>query len=105
MLAVGRLDAGTGTPSLSPACLLTCDPVPRLVLPSPNGSTIATRLQHRGATVVAGWLTPRYDGRTVAVVAAGEQWSYDNSLRPALRTSCGRGPSWRACCRRGTASG
>lgn len=106
VLAVGRLEAtktdATVAPSLSPASLLTCDPVPRLVLPSPNGSTIAEALQHSGATVavgclrnadaVASWLASALDdGRTVAVIAGGERWSYDNSLRPALEDQLGAG--------------
>ena len=48
VLAVGRLEATTdgapAAPSLSPAGLLAGPPVPRLVLPSPNGSTIAAAL-------------------------------------------------------------
>lgn len=106
VLAVGRLEAAKQgdvvVPSLSPASLLECDPVPRLVLPSPNGSTIATALQDGGATVAAGclrnaeavadWLTLALaDDRTVAVIAAGERWSYDNSLRPALEDHLGAG--------------
>lgn len=106
VLAVGRLEATTDgavvAPSLSPAGLLVCAPVPRLVLPSPNGSTIAAGLQRGGATVtvaclrnaaaVATWLAAGLqDGRTVAVVAAGERWAYDDSLRPALEDHLGAG--------------
>ncbi|HWU20276.1 MAG TPA: 2-phosphosulfolactate phosphatase, partial [Nocardioides sp.] len=82
-------------PSLSPAALLSCDPVPRLVLPSPNGSTICTLLDERGCSVGIGgvrnaraageWLAAAVRaGRTVAVIAAGERWESDDSLRPAL---------------------
>jgi 2-phosphosulfolactate phosphatase len=106
VVAVGRLEATrTGlvtAPSLSPASLLACEAVPRLILPSPNGSTIAAALRECGATVaigclrnaqaVARWLVPAVEaGRSVAVVAAGERWSSDNSLRPALEDHLGAG--------------
>jgi len=106
VLAVGRLEASkAGTPaapSLSPAGLLTGTPVPRLVLPSPNGSTIAAALERSGAIVVAGclrnaravaaWLVPQLaSGRSVAVIAAGERWGEDDSLRPALEDHLGAG--------------
>lgn len=58
-LAVGRLEARRDSiplPSLSPADLLVCPPVRRLVLPSPNGSTIAAALRDSHATVIAGCL-------------------------------------------------
>jgi 2-phosphosulfolactate phosphatase len=106
VLAVGRLEAAApgapAAPSLSPAGLMTCPVVPRLVLPSPNGSTIAESLRASGATVVAGclrnatavaaWAAPQLEaGRTVAVIAAGERWSHDDSLRPALEDHLGAG--------------
>jgi len=95
VLAVGRLEATTydgapPAPSLSPAGLLDCAVVPRLVLPSPNGSSISTALQDvgveiaagclRNATSVASWLATHLQaGRSVAVVAAGERWGRDDS--------------------------
>ena len=106
VLAVGRLEARTrgavAAPSLSPAGLLTCKPLPRLVLPSPNGSTIAAALQEVGGTcavgclrnarAVAAWLSAALErGQSVAVVAAGERWSHDDSLRPALEDHLGAG--------------
>ncbi|MQW74587.1 2-phosphosulfolactate phosphatase [Nocardioides sp. dk4132] len=106
VLAVGRLEAtkegGIPAPSLSPAGLLECEVVPRLVLPSPNGSTIAEALRETGAEVVAGclrnagavaeWLAPALErGLSVAVIAAGERWSSDDSLRPALEDHLGAG--------------
>ncbi|EWS82141.1 hypothetical protein BF93_10900 [Brachybacterium phenoliresistens] len=105
-LAVGRLESArqdSPTPlSLSPAVLLTAPGVPRLVLPSPNGSTIATILDESGAHVVVGCLrnaaavadviAARLElGDTVAVVAAGERWPDDGSLRPALEDHLGAG--------------
>ncbi len=103
VLAVGRLEAGASSePSLSPARLLTCTPFQRLVLPSPNGSSIAAALQESGAAVVAGclrnadavatWLARRLEnGASVAIIAAGERWSHDDSLRPALEDHLGAG--------------
>jgi 2-phosphosulfolactate phosphatase len=106
VLAVGRLEAtkdgAVPAPSLSPAGLLTCAPLSRLVLPSPNGSTIAAALQRGSSTVAVGclrnaqavakWLIPDLEnGRSVAVVAAGERWGYDDSLRPALEDHLGAG--------------
>jgi 2-phosphosulfolactate phosphatase len=102
VLAVGRLEArglSDPPPSLSPAQLLVSTPVERLVLPSPNGSTICAALggvtvvgaslRNRGA--VARWLQPHLDrGRVVAFVPAGERWP-DGSLRPALEDLCGAG--------------
>lgn len=100
VLARGRRDALIeGGPSLSPASLRELSGVERLVLPSPNGSTIALELAGAGVTVVAAslrnvsavadWLTPRAD-RGIAVVAAGERWP-DGSLRPAVEDLWGAG--------------
>lgn len=105
-LAVGRLEATRDdvapSPTLSPAGLLHGPVFPRLVLPSPNGSTIAHALDDgvttvaigclRNARAVARWLAPAVSaGRCVAVVAAGERWSPDDSLRPALEDHLGAG--------------
>ncbi|OKJ65945.1 2-phosphosulfolactate phosphatase [Streptomyces sp. CB02261] len=104
VLAVGRSEATPAHPwTLSPAALRAA-PVPdRLVLPSPNGSTIAAEAASHGATVVAAslrnhtavarWLTDRGHGsaeRPLAVIAAGERWP-DGSLRPALEDLLGAG--------------
>lgn len=101
-LAVGRSDAEAGQVSLSPATIRAARGVARLVLPSPNGSTIAAHLNGRGASVVAGclrnadavarWLTDRLgaDGGTVGVVAAGERWP-GGRLRPAVEDLWGAG--------------
>lgn len=96
VLATGR-SVRTGV-SLSPASVRASAGVERLVLPSPNGSTIAFGLAEAGATVlgaslrnataVARWLAGR-DG-PVAVVAAGERWP-DGSLRPAVEDLWGAG--------------
>ena len=74
--------------------------VARLVLPSPNGSTVSARLAAAGATVVgvslrnaaaaAAWVRARAGDGPVAVVAAGERW-YDGPLRPAAEDLWGAG--------------
>jgi 2-phosphosulfolactate phosphatase len=101
-LAVGRLEAkslpGGAGASLSPAAMARVSGVDRVVLPSPNGSSIAFGLADSGCTVVgaclrnrtavAEWLLAR--GGTVAVVAAGERWP-DDSLRPSTEDLWGAG--------------
>lgn len=100
VLAVGRLEARDLDPSeavsLSPAAMTRVRGVRRIVLPSPNGSTIAAALT--GTPVVAACLRNRtavaahlreVDG-PVAVVAAGERWP-DGSLRPAAEDLWGAG--------------
>ena len=101
VLALQRQDAVPGRPSLSPASLREADGVRRLVLPSPNGSTISSLLAEGGATVigaslrnrtaVARWLAPRFaDGASIAVIASGERWP-DGTLRPAVEDLWGAG--------------
>ncbi|HEX5494582.1 MAG TPA: 2-phosphosulfolactate phosphatase [Mycobacteriales bacterium] len=104
-LAVGRRGVGPDHPwSLSPDRLRTAPVVEDLVLPSPNGATLSTLAAAGGATVVAAclrnaaavgrWLRVRGYGRTdrpVAVVAAGERWSDDGSLRPCVEDLLGAG--------------
>ncbi|MDL5155499.1 2-phosphosulfolactate phosphatase [Actinomycetospora termitidis] len=86
--------------SLSPGSIRRVDPVPdRIVLPSPNGSSISAALAARASTLVAAclrnasavgaWLAAR-PGSTVAVVPAGERWS-DGGLRPAVEDLWGAG--------------
>ncbi len=104
-LAVGRFEAlsrgDARHVSLSPASLSEVEGVRRLVLPSPNGSTIAFALADSGAQVVgaclrnagavARWLAPKVaDGASVVVVPAGERW-YDDTLRPAVEDLWGAG--------------
>jgi len=83
-------------PTLSPASLLDIEKDSRLVLPSPNGSSIAfaaveggVTALHGGVAVIAGCLrnataVARYvrDFDRIGVVPAGERWG-DGSLRPA----------------------
>lgn len=104
-LAVGRFEAlsrgGARRVSLSPASLAEVVGVERLVLPSPNGSTIAFALADSGAQVVgaclrnasavARWLAPKVAaGASVVVVPAGERW-HDDTLRPAVEDLWGAG--------------
>lgn len=107
VLAVGRFEAaafGTRVPTLSPAAMLRgdgLDGVQRLVLPSPNGSTVSALLADAGvgvvgaclrnAAAVAAALAPALlRGSRLAVVASGERWP-DGSLRPAAEDVWGAG--------------
>lgn len=92
-LAGGRSQPGL---SLSPAAIRAHTKAPgRLVLPSPNGSTIAHALTGpivlgaclRNASAVAAVIP---DDATVAVIAGGEHWP-DGSLRPAVEDLWGAG--------------
>jgi 2-phosphosulfolactate phosphatase len=102
VLAVSRDKAGPGDISLSAQTIRTAPPTPRLVLPSPNGSTISRQLAAvvptvlgaslRNAGAVAEWLGNHFDreSTTVAVIAAGEHWP-DGALRPAVEDIWGAG--------------
>lgn len=103
VLAVGRFesrDVEEPRPSLSPAAMAEVSGVQRVVLPSPNGSTICTLLAERGVEVVtaslrnrravARWLGARREGSRLALVAAGERWP-DATLRPAVEDLWGAG--------------
>jgi 2-phosphosulfolactate phosphatase len=103
-LAVGRRAVTDAAPwSLSPAALRRAPFTPRLVLPSPNGSTISATAAARSQAVVAGclrnasavgrWLAGNGFGtpdRPLTVIAAGEGWP-DGGLRPALEDLLGAG--------------
>lgn len=107
VLAVGRSEAGTVGVSLSPLSIRAASKQGgslngrgRLVLPSPNGSSISRALSERGATVVGAclrnagavalWVQRHAAGQPVAVVAAGERWPGD-TLRPAVEDLWGAG--------------
>ncbi|MGW0019509.1 2-phosphosulfolactate phosphatase [Rhodococcus sp. NPDC003382] len=99
-LAIGRRAAGPGAVSLSPATIRAATGLERLVLPSPNGSSIAYELGRsaplcvaaslRNAGAVARWIDRNHPGSVVAVVAGGEKWP-DGSLRPAIEDLWGAG--------------
>jgi 2-phosphosulfolactate phosphatase len=103
VLAVGRSHVRHGQISLSPASVRAAPAMSRLVLPSPNGSTIAARLAAtspevlgvglRNRQAAAEWLHRRRQADStlrVAVIAAGERWP-DGGLRPAVEDQWGAG--------------
>lgn len=102
VLAVGRSQAGAGQISLSPLSLRSAEAPARLVLPSPNGSTIAHQLGWQGAVCLGGclrntaavvaWICSQYlpGSAAIAVIAAGERWP-DGGLRPAVEDQWGAG--------------
>lgn len=103
VLAVGRLEAReqAGQVSLSPAAMAAVVGVERIVLPSPNGSTISFALAETGARVLGASLrnasavaaqvaTLMGEGASCAVIAAGERWP-DDTLRPAIEDLWGAG--------------
>lgn len=86
-LASARAEKGY---SLSPTSLLEIEAGTRLVLPSPNGSSLSALAAEtsnvftaclRNAEVVAQHVTTSY--KTVNLIPAGERWE-DGSLRPAV---------------------
>lgn len=106
-LAVGRFEArqldGPAQVTLSPHSIRAAAGLERVVLPSPNGSSISFQLAGGGATVVgaclrnrsavARWIAESTADRpnsVVAVIAAGERWP-DGSLRPAVEDLWGAG--------------
>lgn len=101
VLAVARSRVQPGEVSLSPSSIREARGIQRLVLPSPNGSTIAYALAAtstvcigaclRNAAAVARWIADTHHGdRTVSVIAAGERWP-DGSLRPCVEDLWGAG--------------
>jgi 2-phosphosulfolactate phosphatase len=86
-----------GEHSLAPTSLLTIKAGTRLVLPSPNGSTLTMRAA-ASAVTLTGCLRNAHAvatlaqtlGHTIAVIACGEQWE-DGSLRPAFEDMLGAG--------------
>ncbi len=85
------------TYALSPESLLNIRKGTRLVLPSPNGATLT--LATKPTPVLAGCLrnaqavalAANQYGRKIAVIAAGERWKPDHSLRPAVEDLIGAG--------------
>lgn len=83
--------------SLAPASMLLLAPGERIVLPSPNGSTLTTLAGER--VVLTGCLRNyravaefvQTAGASVAVIAAGERWWPERNLRPALEDMLGAG--------------
>ncbi|MER2083039.1 2-phosphosulfolactate phosphatase [Rhodococcus sp. (in: high G+C Gram-positive bacteria)] len=101
VLAVRRSVAREGQISLSPKTIREAEAPSRLVLPSPNGSTIAFALASqvavcvgaslRNASAVADWIVHEHGPRSrVAIVASGEKWP-GGELRPAVEDLWGAG--------------
>jgi 2-phosphosulfolactate phosphatase len=92
-----------GALSLSPTDLLMVAGGTRLVLPSPNGSTLAFLARELGAThVLAGCIRNATatavaarrlaQGSPIGVIAAGERWHHEGApLRPAIEDMLGAG--------------
>ncbi|KAF0961786.1 2-phosphosulfolactate phosphatase [Rhodococcus sp. T7] len=100
-LAVGRSRASNEQISLSPNTIRCTTAPRRLVLPSPNGSSICFELgtgagvcvgaSLRNATAVAGWIARHCTPTSVvSVIAAGEKWP-SGELRPAIEDLWGAG--------------
>lgn len=111
--AVGRSSAGNGQLSLSPASMRAHGRSGmRIVLPSPNGATLAHRLQDlgiccvgaslRNASAVAAWIAGQGASR-IGVIPAGERWP-DGSLRLAAEDLWGAGAVVAGLAGRGVAS-
>jgi 2-phosphosulfolactate phosphatase len=112
-LAVGRSEAKPGDITLSASTIRAATNVERLVLPSPNGSTIAHDVAELGVTVIgvslrnvaaaADWTVrtlAEAPDASVAAIAAGERWP-DRSLRPAVEDMWGAGAYLAALAERG----
>ncbi|WP_410872562.1 2-phosphosulfolactate phosphatase [Nocardia sp. A7] len=109
-LAVGRREGGPW--SLSPAAIRRAPFTERLVLPSPNGSTIAAAVEGtpvvaaclRNVSAVADWLVAQQWGtadRPIAIIPAGEHWPGTDTVRPALEDWLGAGALAAALIERG----
>jgi 2-phosphosulfolactate phosphatase len=99
-LAVPREEVSTEHPfSLSPASMQRLTPGDRLVLPSPNGATLSLLLSQQTPRLLAGCLRNAHAvaqralsaGGVISVIAAGERWEEDQSLRPAYEDLLGAG--------------
>ncbi len=104
--AHGSVESQIQQVSLSPASIRATPGLDRIVLPSPNGSALASALVDgvegaqvlgaclRNRTPIARWIasqpSPSAIPLVIAVVAAGERWP-DNSLRPAAEDLWGPG--------------
>ncbi len=88
---------GSGTYSLSPLSLTLVRSGERIVLPSPNGSTVSLATGDkptyagclRNASAVA--RAAQAHGTRIGVVPCGERWQTDASLRPAFEDLIGAG--------------
>jgi 2-phosphosulfolactate phosphatase len=94
----GPRNRGSGKYSLAPSSLTNAPPGLRLVLPSPNGSSLAFEAMTTGAVVLAGCIRnasavaewAQKSEKQITIVPAGERWP-DGSLRPAIEDLIGAG--------------
>jgi 2-phosphosulfolactate phosphatase len=98
-IAVSRSAMSPRTPfSLSPASFSSVQAGQRIVLPSPNGATVALEAANHGLPVIAGCIRNSRAvaqaaltfGRRISVIAAGERWP-NGTLRPAVEDLVGAG--------------
>lgn len=83
--------------TLSPKSLLNIPMGEKIVLPSPNGSTLS--LSTKGVQTVCGCLRNakavadfcRMNGKRISVIAAGERWNASGNLRVAFEDLLGAG--------------
>lgn len=83
--------------NLSPSSLQNLPENTRLVLPSPNGSTVS--LLAENTNVIAGCLrncravaeSAMRKGKRIAVIPAGERWNDNDTLRPCVEDFIGAG--------------
>lgn len=99
-VAVPRGETSSDRPySLSPESLSALPAGATIVLPSPNGAALSAELDGAGQVVVAGCLRNATAvgayvadaGSRIGVLAAGERWPVDGSLRPAFEDLVGAG--------------
>ena len=83
--------------SLAPSSLINIPPETRLVLPSPNGSTLSVQASKycptltgclRNCSAVANYVQSNF--KQITLIPCGERWP-DGSLRPALEDLIGAG--------------
>ena len=95
---VASRDRSSSNYSLSPKSLLDVPPGSRLVLPSPNGSSLCFQARDRGSAVIAGSLRnaksvaewAQKAAKPINIIPCGEKWE-DGSLRPAIEDLIGAG--------------
>jgi|SRR5579862_1028521 len=99
-LAVRREETNAEHPySLSPLSMAAANAGTKIVLPSPNGAEVSLAAAKSGAGVFAGCLrnaqavaaAARTVGLPIGIIAAGERWHVDGSLRPSFEDMLGAG--------------
>ena len=100
ILAGRREEATAENPySLSPLSMVAAKVGTRIVLPSPNGAEVSLAAANSSGAVLAGCLrnaeavarSARARGTPIAIIAAGERWRVDGSLRPSFEDLVGAG--------------